>query len=98
LPGQEEENPEFFKKYNLAIICLRPSKLKNLIEKLLDNDGEKLKMIKEAQKKFRNPDTAKEIVDFIMNVKKKKPSEFSLMQRNRRKLRYLGIKALNKLK
>lgn len=68
LPGQEEENPLFAQKYNLAVVCNDLKELKSTIADLLANKAEKLNDIRKAQLKFRDPDAAKNIVDFLMNI------------------------------
>ena len=71
LPGQEEGNPGYMQKHNLGIVCKEPMQLKNIIADLLRNNAEKLNKIREAQKKFLNPNIAKEIVDFVLGMEKR---------------------------
>lgn len=68
LPGQEEGNLEYAKKYNLGVVCDDLKDIKNIISDLLQNNGEKLKQIKDSQKKHKNPDISKNIVEFILNM------------------------------
>lgn len=68
LPGQEEGNPEFAQNHNLGVVCTEVKDIRNIISKLLANDGQKLQEIKSAQKAYANPDVAKNIVNFILNV------------------------------
>ncbi|MDP4143613.1 MAG: UDP-N-acetylglucosamine--LPS N-acetylglucosamine transferase [Bacillota bacterium] len=67
LPGQEQGNPEFAAKYNLAVICENLDNLKNTIDNLLLNNAEKLNQIKNSQRAYINPHAAENIVDFILN-------------------------------
>ncbi|MFZ5987639.1 MAG: MGDG synthase family glycosyltransferase [Bacillota bacterium] len=82
LPGQEEGNPGFLLKHNLGIVCKEPEKLKHIIIELLQNNAYKLNKIKESQRNFRNPNAAKEIVDFILSLEKK--DDFSIPDKSPR--------------
>lgn len=68
LPGQEESNPAFAEKYNLGIVCQDIKDIKDTINHLLENDGEKLNGIIESQRKFINANAAEDIVNFILEV------------------------------
>ncbi len=68
LPGQEEGNPGYLIKHNLGVVCKETRRLKSIIRELLINNGSKLKQIKKSQKKYLNPNVAKEIVDFILSI------------------------------
>ena len=68
LPGQEEGNPEYLLKYNLGVVCKDLRKLRSTVTELLANDALKLRQIKKAQIEYRNPDAAKNIVDFILGI------------------------------
>lgn len=68
LPGQEEGNPGYLIKHNLGVVCKETRRLKSIVRELLINNGSKLKQIKKSQKKFLNPNVAKEIVDFILSI------------------------------
>jgi processive 1,2-diacylglycerol beta-glucosyltransferase len=68
LPGQEEGNPGYLLKHNLGVVCKDTQRLKSIVRELLLNNGSKLKKIKKSQKKFFNPNAAKEIVDFIVSI------------------------------
>jgi len=68
LPGQEEGNPGYLIKHNLGVVCKDTRRLKSIIRELLINNGSKLKQIKKSQKEFLNPNIAKEICDFIINI------------------------------
>lgn len=70
LPGQEEQNPEFMEKYNLGVVCDDLNKLKNTVIDLLADNADKLNRIKEAQRKFRKPEAAKNIAEFILSMEK----------------------------
>lgn len=80
LPGQEEGNPGFLLKHNLGVVCKEPRMLKYIVSELLYNNADKLNKIKQSQREFVNPDVAKEIVSFILNIDKKEdinlPDEF----------------------
>jgi len=67
LPGQEEGNPAFAQKYGLGVVCTDPTLLKDTVSDLLENNCEKLMNIKRAQIQYRNPNSARDIVNFIMN-------------------------------
>ncbi len=66
LPGQEEGNPGYAEKHGLGVICTEPSSLKTVIAGLLANNFEKLMQIKKAQARYRNPNSARDIVEFIL--------------------------------
>lgn len=66
LPGQEEGNPGFALKYGLGVVCTEPAQLKNTVSDLIANDYKDLLDIKKSQRKYRNPNSARDIVNFIM--------------------------------
>jgi processive 1,2-diacylglycerol beta-glucosyltransferase len=68
LPGQEERNPEFAEKYNIGVMCTDIINMKNIISDLLENNGQRLSEIKKSQRDYANPNVAKNIVDFILNI------------------------------
>ena len=68
LPGQEADNPGFAQKHSLGVMGNDLVKIKYAMNGLLANNAYTLNKIKRAQRKFANPDTAKDIVDFIINV------------------------------
>ncbi len=68
LPGQEEGNPGYLLKHNLGVVCKDTRSLKNIVRDLLVNNASKLQQIKKSQKKFLNPNVAREIVDFIIGI------------------------------
>lgn len=68
LPGQEEENPEFVKKYNLGIVCRDIKEIQNVVKKLIDNNAEELKKIKDSQNDYNDSNAAEDIVNFILNI------------------------------
>jgi UDP-N-acetylglucosamine:LPS N-acetylglucosamine transferase len=72
LPGQEKDNPLFAEKHLLGVYCQDNENLKSVIDQLLENDGEKLKMIIEAQSRFINPNAAQEILDYVISAEKAK--------------------------
>lgn len=72
LPGQEKDNPLFAEKHLLGVYCQDNENLKSVIDQLLENDGEKLKMIIEAQRRFINPNAAQEILDYVTSAEKAK--------------------------
>lgn len=71
LPGQEEGNPGYIIKHNLGVVCKDTRRLKSIVRELLINNGNKLNQIKKSQKKFLNPNIAKEIVDFVLSIEPK---------------------------
>lgn len=68
LPGQEAGNPWYFEENHLGCFAHELEQIKEAVITLLDNDAEKLSDIREHQKAFRNPDAAKEIVEFIVSL------------------------------
>lgn len=68
LPGQEEGNPKFAEKYKLGVCCSDAKNIKDVISDLLANNAQKLNDIKISQKKYRNINAAKDIVDFILDL------------------------------
>jgi UDP-N-acetylglucosamine:LPS N-acetylglucosamine transferase len=68
LPGQEEGNSTFADKYNLGVVCTDIKNIKYTISDLLANNGERLSGIKSSQRCYANPNVAKNIVDFILNI------------------------------
>ena len=69
LPGQEEMNPWYMEKYGLGIICNETKNIRSTVESLVTNNGKLLNDIRENQKKYRNPNISKEIVDFLLSIK-----------------------------
>jgi len=67
LPGQEEGNPAFTQKHGLGVVCTSPALLKDTVSDLLANNCERLLNIKKSQIEYRNPNSARDIVNFIMN-------------------------------
>lgn len=68
LPGQEEKNPQYIEKYNIGAVCTNVRRLKNTIDNLLSDDAAELIKIKECQRNYSDPNIAKNIVDFIIQV------------------------------
>lgn len=68
LPGQEEDNPNFAEKLNLGVVCKNPHDIKQTINTLFENNGEKLSMIKKCQQDFINSKAAEDILRFILEV------------------------------
>lgn len=68
LPGQEAGNPFYFEENHLGCFARKLDSIKDTIDDLLNNDAEKLTNIREHQKAFRNPNAAKEIVEFIISL------------------------------
>lgn len=68
LPGQEAGNPGYFGKNGLSVNFTKIKELRPLVKDLLDNDGEKLSIIRESQKKFRNLNAASDIVEFLAQI------------------------------
>ncbi len=68
LPGQEAGNPGYFTDNNLGRFVHNEDEVIETVKELLENDAEKLMKIKEHQDKFRNPDAAREITDFIISL------------------------------
>lgn len=70
LPGQEKDNPIFAEKHLLGVYCQDNENLNSIIDQLLANDGEKLKLIMESQRKFINPHAAQDILDYVTSAEK----------------------------
>jgi processive 1,2-diacylglycerol beta-glucosyltransferase len=70
LPGQEEGNPDFIKQHNLGVVCENMKDIQKTLVELLSDNATKLSGIKESQRVFINPDSAKQIVDFILMLNK----------------------------
>ena len=68
LPGQEAGNPAYFEKNKLGCYAHKLDDILKTVNELLKDDGKKLSEIKESQKKFRNPNAAKEIAEFICSL------------------------------
>lgn len=82
LPGQEEGNPGYILKNNLGVICYDLRKLKGVVNDLLANDALKLNQIKKSQREFRDPEIAKNIVDFILSIKSPGPIDYDNLKFN----------------
>jgi UDP-N-acetylglucosamine:LPS N-acetylglucosamine transferase len=72
LPGQEKDNPLFVEKHHLGVYCQDNENLKLIIDQLLENDGQKLKMIMESQRTFFNPQAAQDILNYLTSAEKAK--------------------------
>jgi len=70
LPGQEVGNPEFAEKHNLGVVCKDLKNIQKTVSDLLSDNAQKLNQIKKSQRGFANLDSAKNIVDFILTLKK----------------------------
>lgn len=68
MPGQEKDNPKFAEKHNLGVFCKNAEKLTSIIEKILENDGERLTSIKESQSNFINQHAAEDILSFLQSI------------------------------
>ena len=80
LPGQEEGNPGYIEKYNLGIVCKDLRKLKSLVSELLADNASKLNGIKQSQRKYRDPDISKRIVEFLLDIEKKPKVDYSVIK------------------
>jgi len=77
LPGQEEGNPWYIENYNLGVFCEKTRNIKHLVNDLLKNNAEKLNNIKKSQREFRDPYAAKNIVEHILKIEKRKEKSVS---------------------
>ncbi len=68
LPGQEAGNPYYFEDNQLGCFAHDLEEIKKVVKSLLENDAQRLTEIREHQKSFRNPNAAKEIVEFILSL------------------------------
>ena len=75
LPGQEAGNPKYFEENMLGCFAHDLKDIKETVKNLLDNNAKKLMEIKKHQAKFRNPNAAKEIAEFIVSLTEKKNEE-----------------------
>ena len=69
LPGQEEGNPDFARKHNLGVVCKDLKNIRETVSDLLADNAQRLNQIKKAQRSFANPNTSKNIIDFIVTLK-----------------------------
>lgn len=72
LPGQEAGNPKYFEENFLGCFAHNLKDIKETVNNLLADDAKLLNNIKEHQAKFRNPDAAREIAEFIVSLAEKK--------------------------
>lgn len=68
LLGQEAENSYYFEKNNLAVVCKDRKNLCSVVNELISDNGRKLNSILAAQREYRDPDAAKNSVDFIIKA------------------------------
>lgn len=68
LLGQEEENSYYIEEKKLGVVCKDYKKLNNAVIKLLAYNGRLLKEIMKSQREYRNPNSTREIVDFIVKI------------------------------
>ena len=66
LPGQEAANPDYVLKYDLGAVCNGNHNMVAVIEQLLAYGAAQHQAIRKAQREFRRPQAAKEIVDFVL--------------------------------
>jgi processive 1,2-diacylglycerol beta-glucosyltransferase len=71
LPGQEKDNPLFAENNNLGVICKEASHINLVVDRLLANDGEKLKEIINSQREFVNKNAAHDILKFLGEIETK---------------------------
>lgn len=72
LPGQEEGNIDFILLNDLGILCHQDNDLVKKVNKLLDNDKERLIKIKKSQLAFRDLEAGKKIVERILELESEK--------------------------
>lgn len=70
LRGQEAKNPQFVLKHRLGLYCKDLRQLPNMISALLEKDGEQLLQIAQNQYEFRNPESAREITELLIQTAK----------------------------
>jgi UDP-N-acetylglucosamine:LPS N-acetylglucosamine transferase len=68
LTGQEEKNPQFVIDNGLGIVCKDLDKLPQVLDELFKDNRKKLIQIRQAQKKFRQPEAAKKIAQFFLDL------------------------------
>lgn len=68
LTGQEEKNPEFAVNNKLGVVCKDIHKLPRAIKQLLASEGKNINNIYENQIKYRQPQAAEEIAEFLLIV------------------------------
>ena len=52
----------------MGVVCKDIKNIQDTISDLLENNAQKLNEIKNSQKSYSNPDIAKDIVNFILNI------------------------------
>ena len=68
LPGQEAANPAYVLKNDLGAVCDGNKNIVQVMEQLVAYGGAQLTAIRQAQRAFRKPQAAREIVDFLVNL------------------------------
>lgn len=66
LPGQEEGNIDFVLLNDLGLLCTKQNDLLKTVNKLIDNNKERLIKIRKSQLAFRDLESGKKIVDRIL--------------------------------
>ena len=61
LPGQESDNPALVVTHNLGVVCGNPESAPALVKALMNCGGKRLTEIREAQRNYRNFDSAKNL-------------------------------------
>ncbi len=78
LPGQEANNPQLMMEHGLGVVCKSPEQVAPLVSSLITHNGARLNQIAEAQRAYRNLDSAKEIVEYLYSVPN--PEEYTIPQ------------------
>lgn len=68
LLGQEEQNAYYIEKNNLGVLCYDYNNLKSTVERLIDFDGKNINEIRKSQMDYRDIESVKKSVDFIVNL------------------------------
>ena len=78
LPGQEANNPQLMMEHGLGVVCKSPEQVAPMVSSLITHNGARLNQIAEAQRAYRNLDSAKEIVEYLYSVPN--PEEYTIPQ------------------
>lgn len=80
LRGQEARNPDFIERHGLGVYCRRIADLPAVVTKLLENDGEGLRRIRDNQDRFRKPGAARDISRLLIDTVSESPDSVGLRE------------------
>lgn len=67
---QEEKNPEYAEKNNLAVVSMDVTKIRETVEQLLADERKRLEQIRKSQREFYDSKVAEKIVHLLLNITK----------------------------